>query len=585
MFNTYYNEELAFLRELGREFGAAHPTVAHMLESKGADPDVDRLLEGVAFLTGRIRQKIDDELPELFQSLMSLMWPHYLRPVPSTAILQFQPAAEQLSSIATVARGVEVSSVPVDGTSCRFRTCYDTSLAPIQVADVALDIPMAADAALRITVRAAGRAPLGQLKLKSLRFYLADDTVQATTLYLFLLRYARYVQVRNPAKKRMATLPEGSIRAVGFGREEAILPFPPHSFMGYRLIQEYFTCPGKFMFVDILNLAALANLDIEDSFEIVIPFSRRPGDDFRVSRDSMRLFCTPIVNLFEHATDGIRIDHRRTQYRLRPSTAGAPAEHYEIYSVNAVQGVVQGEGRRHVYPPLHAFKHATATPESTIYYQSRIYDAVVGDGTDIYLSFVSIDEKTRTPPTETVSVDITATNRNLASRLKIGDVNAPTASSPEFARFRNITPVSRALRPPLGRGLHWRLISHLSLNYLSLTNIEALRGILELYNYQALYDRQAARENIQRLEGLEGVDAKPVERLLRGAPARGTAIELRMKEDNFASEGEMYLFASLLNEFFALYSSVNALTELKVRGTKYGEIYEWPARLGQQVVL
>lgn len=585
MFNTYYNEELAFLRELGREFGAAHPAVAHMLESRGADPDVERLLEGVAFLTGRIRQKIDDELPELFQSLMSLMWPHYLRPVPSTSILQFQPAAEQLSSVAVVPRGVEVSSVPVDGTSCRFRTCYDTNLAPVQVSDVALDMPMAADAALRITIRAAGRAPLAQLKLGSLRFFLADDPVQSATLYLFLLRYARRVEVRNPAKKRIATLPEGSIRAVGFARDEAILPFPAHSFMGYRLLQEYFTCPSKFFFVDVLNLGALAHLEIEDSFEVVIPFSRRPGDEFRVSRDSMRLFCTPIVNLFEHTTDGLRIDHRRTQYRLRPSTAGAPPEHYEIYSVNSVEGVVQGEGKRQVYPPLHAFKHATATPESAIYYQNRIYEAVVGDGTDIYLSFVSIDQKTRTPPTETISVDITATNRNLAARLKVGDINAPTASSPEFARFRNIVPVSRALRPPLGRGLHWRLISHLSLNYLSITNVEALRGILELYNYQALYDRQAARENIQRLEGLEAVQARPVERLLRGAPVRGTAIELQMKEDNFAGEGEMYLFASVLNEFFSLYSSINSLTELKVRGTKYGEIYEWPARLGQQVVL
>ena len=131
MYNTYYQEELAFLREMGREFAAAHPTVAHMLESAGADPDVERLLEGVAFLTGRVRQKLDDEIPELFQSMMSLLWPHYLRPVPSTGVLAFEPLADQLSGVVTVPRGTEVESVPVDGTECRFRTSFDVDLAPL----------------------------------------------------------------------------------------------------------------------------------------------------------------------------------------------------------------------------------------------------------------------------------------------------------------------------------------------------------------------------------------------------------------------------------------------------------------------
>ncbi|MBU0641312.1 MAG: type VI secretion system baseplate subunit TssF, partial [Planctomycetes bacterium] len=148
-----------------------------------------------------------------------------------------------------------------------------------------------------------------------------------------------------------------------------------------------------------------------------------------------------------------------------------------------------------------------------------------------------------------------------------------------------ITPISRSLRPPLGRGLHWRLISHLSLNYLTLASVEALRGVLELYNYQALYDRQAARENILRLEGLVSLEAKPAERLIHGSPVRGMSILLEMSEEHFAGEGDMYVFATVLNEFFALYASINAFTELKMRGTKFGEIYEWPPRLGQQAIL
>lgn len=589
MYNIYYQEELAFLREMGREFAAAHPTVAHMLETAGADPDVERLLEGVAFLTGRIRQKLDDEIPELFQSLMALLWPHYLRPAPSTGILQFAPAVEQLSGVVSVPRGAEVESSPVEDTGhrtpCRFRTCYETELAPITLASVALETPMASDAALKITIRSAGKAPLAALNLMRLRFFLADDLVRASSLYLWLLRYAKHMELRNPSTNRSLKLPTEHIKAGGFHESEAILPYPSHSFVGYRLLQEYFTCPLKFFFIDFTGLDKLRPLELSDRLEIIVPFSRRPEENLRVDANSMRLFCTPIVNLFKHAADGIRVDGSRTQYRIRPSTAGSPPEHYETYSVDQVVGLIQGEAERRVYPSLHSFQHAGAASKESVYYQTRLVEAVVGEGTDIYVSFVSADQKTVVPPTETISIDLTCSNRNLPARLKVGDVSVATTTSPEFARFRNITPITRSLRPPLGKGLHWRLISHLSLNYLSLTSIEALRGILELYNYQAVYDRQAARENILRLEGLVSLSAKPVERLVGGAPVRGMSIQLEMNEQSFAGEGDMYLFATVLNEFFALYASLNSMTELTVRGTKFGEQYKWPPRLGQQALI
>lgn len=585
MYNTYYQEELGFLREMGREFAQAHPAVAHMLETAGADPDVERLLEGVAFLTGRVRQKLDDEIPELFQSLMSLLWPHYLRPIPSTSILQFQPMVEQLSGVINVEAGAEIESIPVEGTPCRFKTCYDVDLAPLKLADATLDLPMAKDPAIRLTLKAAGKMSIGQMDLKRLRFFLGDELVRAATLYLYLMRYGKHVVLRNPGANRQITIAADTIRPGGFSPKENILPYPDHSFVGYRLLQEYFTCPAKFYFVEFTGLERAALLECDDTLEISVPLSRRPEDEFRVTADSLRLFCTPIVNLFAHSADGIRVDHTKTQYRVRPSTSGAPPEHYEIYQIDKVIGLVQGEATRRRYKPLHTFEHIGQDAQDAIYYQLKLVDAVVGEGTDTYLSFVTADQRNVVPPTETISVDVTCSNRNLASRLKVGDVSVATTSSPEFARFRNITPVTRSLRPPLGRGLHWRLISHLSLNYLSLNRVEALRGILELYNYQAMYDRQAARENILRLEGLVSLEAKTVERLIGGAPVRGSSIQLEMNEENFAGEGDMYVFATVLNEFFALYASLNAMTELHVRGSKYGEVYDWPARLGQQAII
>ncbi len=583
--NTYYLEELSFLREMGREFAKRYPAVAHMLEAAGADPDVERLLEGVAFLTGRVRQKLDDELPELYQNMMMLLWPHYLRPVPSTTVLEFQPVVEQLSGVIRVAAGTSVESVPVAGTPCRFQTCFDVDLSPLSVEQAEVEMPMATDARLRIQFRIAGKMPLAKLNLKSLRLFLGGELVQATGLYLWVLRYGKYVELRDVASGRSVQVPASSARPGGFGPTENILPYPAHCFVGYRLLQEYFTCPQKFHFLEFHALEKLAALSPGDRFEIIVPFSRRPDDTLRTSKEALRLHCTPVVNLFPHSADGIRVDHTRTQYLIRPSTTGSPPEHYEVYSVDKVVGLIQGEAERRVYEPLHSFRHSSEAGGGGIYHQTRLYDAVVGDGTDTFISFVSADERYVVPPTETITIDLTASNRNLAAQLKVGDVKVPTVDSPEFARFRNITPVSRSLRPPLGKGLHWRLISHLSLNYLSLQSVEALRGILELYNYQALYDRQAARENILRMEGLVTLESKPVERLIRGAPVRGTSVAMEMSEENFAGEGDMYLFATVLNEFFALYATLNSFTELRVRGTKFGEVYRWPPRLGQQSIL
>src|ERR1044071_5767356 len=122
MFNKYYQDELTYLRELGKEFAQAYPAIGPMLAERGGDPDVERLLEGVAFLTGKIRQKLDDELPQVIHSVALLLFPHALRQIPATPMLEFPPLPNVVRQKRLVARNAEVGSVPVDGVSCRFRT-------------------------------------------------------------------------------------------------------------------------------------------------------------------------------------------------------------------------------------------------------------------------------------------------------------------------------------------------------------------------------------------------------------------------------------------------------------------------------
>jgi len=587
MYNKYYQDELTFLREQGAEFAHAYPKIAHMLSETGADPDVERLLEGFAFLTGRIRQKLDGELSEFTGSLIGLLWPHYLRPIPSMTILQFDTSRRSLSETKVVARGAEVESTPVEGTPCRFRTCYDTTIYPFALEDVELAVPLSQPAHLRLAFSVTGGADINQLLLDRLRLFLDGEPKVTYALYLLLCRYLSKVTFRAVHADRAGrhiSFGSSTVAPVGFADDEAILPYPASSFPGYRLLQEYFALPEKFLFVDVGHLEALARLEIEERFEIILEFSRRPDDAVRIKRDNIRLFCTPMVNLFAGRTDPLRMEHDKTEYLLRPE--GDDRTHYEIFSIDAVAGWEQGSAEKREYQPFFSFKHSLGpTNQTTEYYQVEIRPAIVGRGTDTYISFVTGEQSGITPSMQTISIEITASNRDLAEKLRVGDLNTHTAESPAFADFSNITKVTPTISPPLTGGIYWRLISHLSLNYLSLLNCESLRGILELYNFQALYDRQAARTNELRLNGIKKVNARPDAHLLRGSMFRGLAVDMEIDEDSFAGEGDMYLFAAILNQFFNLYVTLNSYSRLTVKGTRYGEVFSWPPQMGAQSLL
>lgn len=584
-FNKYYQDELSFLREMGKEFSQAYPAAAQFLADRGSDPDVERLLEGFAFLSGRIRQKLDDEFPELIHAMMNLLWPHYLRPIPSVSMIEFNPIPGAVKGRQRITRGVELASVPVEGTPCRFRTCFDVDLFPMQIQDVNLKELSSGSHALNIRMLLNPGIKFSDLELKSLRLHLFGES--AYTLYLWLCRYVTEIRIRSFTDKNLGSevlIPRSSIRPVGFSKEEALLPYPKTSFDGYRLLQEYFTFPEKFLFIDIENLGLLSRLGEGSGFEIQIILSKPPPASLRVTQENVRLYCSPVVNLFEMESDPVRVEHDRVEYRVRPSSS-KPLNH-EIYSINHASGWVRGTAQQQVYEPFYSFKRGLGTSSRReTYYQTHLRNAVIGEGTDTYVSFVNTDQSVVMPPTETIVFELTVTNRNLPSKLRVGDIHVSTETSPEFATFRNILKLSSTVHPSVGGDHYWRLISHLSLNYISLMDVEALRGILGLYNLQSMYDQQAARANERRLNGITRLQSRGESMLLRGAPVRGTATRIDMKEDHFTSEGDMFLFASILNEFFSLYASINSFHQMTVMGQQQGEVYEWEANTGQQVIL
>jgi type VI secretion system protein ImpG len=586
MFNKYYQDELLYLRELGTEFARAHPAAAHFLSTPGSDPDVERLLEGFAFIAGRIRQKLDDELPEVTHALVGLLWPHYLRPVPATSILELQPVLAALRQSKHVPRGVEVQSIPVEGTPCHFRTAYDVVLNPISLEQVQLEATGAGPSRLWLGFKLWNQVRPEVLDLKRVRLFLHGDPALAYALYYHLRTHVAesVATVSGPdAQARVEASREIRIIPAGFEEDEALLPYPVRSFPGYRLLQEYFTLPEKFLFLDLEGLQALGELPVGDRFWVEIRFDRPLPATLRPTKEEIRLFCTPIVNLFRHDADPIRIDRTKAEYRVRPS--GQSPLHYEIHSIDRVAGSLPGTATEREIPPFYSFAHRPTGAEGFAYYFPRSRSSVVDGRTDTYLSFMDANGSGTIPEVEIIAIDLTCTNRRLPEGLKAGDIQIPTDTSPEFVRFRNLTVPTWSVTPPLDGDLHWRLISHMSLSYLSLTKIEALRGILGLYNMQASRDSRAFRANALRLEGIEAIHAAPAEILLRGCPVRGTAVEIDLREDRFAGEGDLYLFASVLSEFMSLHVSLNSFVQLTVRGTQRGEVYVWPCRTGRQQLL
>lgn len=584
-FNKYYQDELTFLREMGREFAEVHPEAAHFLAEGGTDPDVERLLEGFAFLTSRIRQKLDDEFPEIIHALVSLLLPHYLRPVPPISLVEFQPIKGMLRGKYRIARGTEVASVPVDGTSCIFRTCFDVDLHPFRIESASLQTPVGGKPELQVRFALEPGCSVTWPEIGKLRLFLSGEP--AETLYFWLRRHLVKIRITTSSDRKPAEgayLDPIALQPAGFRAEEALLPYPASASDGYRLLQEYFVFPEKFLFVELSGLDSLKQQSDGDTFRVDFIFSRPLDRSLKISSNHIRLYCTPVVNLVRTESEPVRIDQERTEYRVLPS--GLRPHHYEIYSIDRAAGWVQGTAQEIEYQPFYSFRFGKADSAGRqSFYHPRLRNAVTHDGADVYVSFVDAHQTAVIPPTQTVVFQLTCTNRILADKLRVGDIRVMTEKSPAIARFRNITRVTPGIRPPLEGDLYWRLISHLGLNSISLSNAASFRDVLELYNFPSLQSRQAGRANQYRLEGIVDVERTPEQLLFRGVPVQGLTTSVTLEESHFGSEGDMMLFASILNEFLSQQVSINSFSRLIVKGREKGETFEWPPRIGHRTMI
>ncbi|HHQ4759435.1 type VI secretion system baseplate subunit TssF [Aeromonas dhakensis] len=583
----YFRDELAFLRLQGREFADAYPELTRFLSEQNTDPDVERLLEGFAFLTGNLRAKIEDEFPELTHGLLNMLWPNYLRPVPSMTIMQFAVIPGAIAQPALVRQGCQLDSLPLDEVTCHFQTCHDTWVYPADIRHIAAQSgndlsTISLDIALHAPL------PLSELQLDKLRFFLGGDSYTAYELYFWLSNQLSHIELEIDGKRFRQEAK--ALKSVGFERDDALLPYPNNVYSGYRILQEYFCFPESFLFFELSGGEWPKQPLPVSEFKVHFCFDRPLPAELKIRPDSFMLNCVPAINLFQHDSEPVNLNGRQAEYPLKASYRHADS--FEIFSVDQVEGWVEGNlgrsrGTPRIYQPFESFQHQIerAKQRLALYYRVRVKEAVSGDGFEHSLSFVRGDETTTVELDESISVTLTCTNRSRAARLKVGSVCVPTGSSPSFATFRNLSRPTRPLRPALDGSLHWTLISNLSLNYVSLLRRDALVQVLRTYDFPALHDKQAEQASRKRLAGIEEIETKPVDRLVRGMPVRGLKSVLSIRQSAFGSEGELYLFSTVLAHFFSLYASVNAFHLLEVVNLDNKERYQWPVQIGQHSLM
>ncbi len=617
----YYNRELQHLRGAAGEFAREFPKVASRLsldEFACGDPYVERLLEGFAFLAARVHLKLDAEFPQFTQSMLETVYPHYLSPTPSMAVVEFKvdPARSDLENGFEIPRGTVLRSVigSDNSTSCEYRPGHSVRLWPVQVVEaeyLARDLsslalpalPTTPKAAIRIRLETLSNSSFANFDIDALTFFIRGAEDFPTQVYEQIFAHGMEVLVQ-PTEKPFAwrtVLPAAAIRPVGFSDEEALLPVGPRSFIGYRLLQEYFAYPQRFLFFKVNGLRQGFKRCRSNAVDLVILLDQEELElESRVDAGNFVLHCAPVVNLFPKRADPIHLSDKFSEFHVVPSRT-RPID-FEVYQVKHVTGFgVRAEEKRE-FTPFYAISDTEATSGSGAYFTVNRMPRMMSSkekqqgrrssygGSEVFLSIVDAAAAPYRSELRQLSVETLCTNRDLPIQMGIGrgktDFNLDISSPVDSVRCVS---GPTAPRPSNTHGeISWRMINHLSLNYLSLVDSSDGKGPGAIRNLFSLYSDPSDHQTRKQIEGVLAVNSRPITRRIsdQGQIAFVRGLEIALEFDEAAFEGVgVFLLGAVMNVFFSKYVSINSFTETVIKTRERGEIMRWPVNLGTRHTL
>lgn len=568
--DRYYKEQLKMLREGANAFARQHPAIAPMLLTQGGDPDVERILEGTAYLCGKIHERLDQTAPDLVQSLLRLVFPQAILPVPSTTLIRFtlQPGfAEPLN----VEKGTQIASNPVDGVSCIYSTMHDLRVLPLAITAIRHNVQHARG---RVEITFKSRVPLRTFLKDGITLHLAGEYAAASQRLLALITMLDHVEVIVGSSAR--TLPASCVSFHPLPPDDMRLPLGRQTNRSYMELLRYFHFPEQLLFVNISQLDRLALPESADDFRLIFHF-RDTAELPEFPEGCFELNVVPAANVFRVPADPLVVDHTQEEYLIHPQDG--ERRFLEILNIADVSAMLTG-GRMMPCFPYESYH----TENRGLLYSVR-FRSSEKEGRTEHLLMPLYRFGSGSLEKYTLSMELICCNHTLPGSLRVGDICRPTDSSPAQANFTNIVAPAPMLPRPQNESLQWRFLAHLNTNLLSLASPDALRSLLELYLPETATAPELTAANMRRCMSIRQFSSRSEERLFRGRLLRGRALYLELDPFGFVSGGDMHLFAGALDRFFMDFTSINNYSRLILSIAGTGKIREWPPRLGEKQLI
>ncbi len=614
----YYNRELAYVREQGAEFAEQFPKVAARLGMRGmevADPYVERLLEGFAFMSARIQLKMDAEFPRFSQRLLDLVYPGYLAPTPAMGIAHFEPSRSEGGSpdgyLLPRHSRMRARLPAQEQTACEFRTAHDVTLWPLQLVEARLsaappDLPIAGfrwgapvRGALRLAFETTSQVDVSALKLDSLPIFITGPSDVASKLQELIHTQCLGILVHAgglPIRGLMPYQPD-ALHTEGFATDQAILPLDSRAFDGHRLLHEYFAFPERYRFFSVNDLQRALPKITGTKFEIVILLKQaNVALESVIDAANFSLYCAPVVNLFSRTSDRIPVTSTRFEYHTVIDRA-RPLD-FEIHSIKKVTGHQSDSDRELLFHPFYAAADTDHRGAGAYFSvrreprllseQSRRHGPRTGYiGSECFISLVDAKEAPFPSELRQFTVEALCTNRDLSLLTPMGNggTDLTLMSSAPIEQIKFVVSPTRPSPALAEREITWRLISHLSLNYLTLSDASAEQGASALRELLELYARLGAAGADAQIDAVQKLTVRAVNRRVPSPGpivfGRGVNLELEVDEIPFAGVSP-WLLGAVLDQFFARHVGVNSFTELSLRSVQRGHIDTWKPRIGRR---
>ncbi|MCF7918863.1 MAG: type VI secretion system baseplate subunit TssF [Candidatus Cloacimonetes bacterium] len=553
-FRDYFINERSSLGKRAEYFAEKYPDLAIQLKSgaRDNDPDVERLLEGLAYLAANLQLKIDSEVPLLVNKLAELVFPQVTRVFPSMTIFKFT-GTRNMKEEQKISRGSLIQSEKVDNTRCVYRTYEDVTVKPLEVRKFEYNEIEGKES---IIIEIAGNIK-NMSELKELEFYTNNIDVEADFLYL-LKNFVKKVEFRCGTSIIEVKGEENIRTKLQYQKDNLEKEFQS----GYHILQRFFVCPESFYMFIISGGDKLQFTENFEKLSIILHLDSSYKDEElsitrqklkEISKENVLLNCVAGINIYEDKAVPINVEDLSKRHEVNMER-----NHQNIYKITNVEGSTKDGSREY-----QNWSEKRIDLENS--YETIKYKDSKGRNR-LYLQLESSKEEEQK---EILHISLLCTDGELCKKLKKGRINTGSDNIPANVEVRNVTNPTYEYDPFIEEDeKFWKFICQYNFNIGSRLSVEDLRKLLEMYVPEN--KRSLGNKERQRLDSIEELMIKKERKLHCGFLEQGLVLSLRIKEEYVTEKGvgDIMLFGEVLRYFLEIVRPLNNYLRLEISSGK-----------------